>query len=217
MKTVRNFIAASLSILLLAGCDFSGKPDNFDYGHVEKGVYRNNYFNFSIVLPANWVVQSKEQIEDITKTGKDLITGDDEKMKAILKASEVNSANLMAVFQYELGTPVDYNPSIMIIAENIKRFPGIKNGSDYLFQSQKLLKKSQFKYDYLSDKFENIKIDNIDFFKMDAYLNLMGTEVRQEYYSTVMDGFSLNLIISYNSDEQKTMLMNSINSMEFSD
>jgi hypothetical protein len=46
-------------------------------------------------------------------------------------------------------------------------------------------------------------------------LNYMGLEIKQIYYSTVLKGFSFNVIVSYISDEQKEILLKSINSMSF--
>jgi len=71
----------------LASCN--SQPENFDYGRVEDGTYRNDYFGFTFKLPANWVVQSKEQTQDLANTGKKLLAGDDENMKAAIQASEI--------------------------------------------------------------------------------------------------------------------------------
>jgi hypothetical protein len=215
MKITNKIIRFILIIFLTPGCNINNQPDIFDYGNVENGTYINKYFDFNIKLPEDWVVQSREQTENIANTGKKLVAGDDEKMKAVIKASEINTANLLAVFQYELGSSVEYNPNIMIVAESVKNAPGIKNGSDYLFQARRMIQQGQFKYDYLSENFENENINETEFYKMDAYLNYMGLEIKQIYYSTVLKGFSFNLIISYISDEQKEILLKSINSMIF--
>jgi len=203
-------------LLITTACqNKDGKPDNFDYGRVEDNKYVNTFFDFEMTLPADWSVQSREQLEDITSTGKELVAGDDEKMKAVLKASEINTANLLAVYQYELGSPVDYNPGIMLIAENVQRVSGVRTGSDYLFHSRKLMEQSQMKYDHLDEKFEKEVIDGIDFYKMNAEMNYMGTTFKQIYYSTILKGFSFNAIISFANDEQKADLLKLIQSMKF--
>jgi len=215
MKIISNVVNATLLLILCANCTTNGKPENFDYGSVTDNIYSNKYFNCTIKLPNDWIVQSKAQTERIADLGKDLVAGDDKKMKAVIKASDVNTANLLAVFQHEVGAAVEYNPSIMIVAENIKNAPGIKSGSDYLYQSRRLLKQSQFQYDYLSEDFKSESINGTEFYKMDAYLNYMGLEIKQIYYSTITMGFSFNMIISYVNDEQKNILFESINSMKF--
>ncbi len=207
--------ALTVIIIISSTLTANSQSDNFDYGRVENGIYQNKYFDFSIKLPVDWVVQSREQTENLANAGKKLLAGDDENMKAVIKASEVNTANLLAVFQYQLGSAVAYNPNIMIVAENVKNYPGIKKGSDYLFQARRLLQQGNFKYDYLSEEFDNEKINTTDFYKMEAHLNYMGLEIKQIYYSTVLMGFSFNVIVSYVSDEQKKMLLESLNSMSF--
>jgi hypothetical protein len=163
----------------------------------------------------NWLVQSKEQTEHIANRGKKLIAGDDDNMKAVIAASEINIANLLAAFQYEVGSAVEFNPSIMLVAENIKNAPGVKKGSDYLFQAKRILENAQFKYDYLSKEFENEAIGGAEFYKMYARLNHMGLEIKQIYYSTILNKFSFNVIISYVSDKQKKELIKAINTMKF--
>lgn len=215
MKIIRNLIYLLLIALMVSSCSSNGKPDNFDYGRVEFDTYLNNYFDFSIDLPSNWIVQSREQTEKIAKMGTELVGGDDDNLKAMLKASEINTANLLTVFQYELGTAVEYNPNIMIVAENIKNSPGIKTGSDYLFQSKRILEQGQFKYNYLSSEFESETIGGAEFYKMTALLKYMGLEIKQIFYSTILNGFSFNVIISYVSDEQKEELTDALNTMVF--
>lgn len=215
MKKTIKIIGIILIIFSTAGCNTNNQMDNFDYGHIENGIYVNDFFDFSIKLPESWVVQSREQTENIANEGKKIVAGDDEKMKAVINAYDINTANLLAAFQYELGSAVEYNPNIMIIAESIKNAPGIKNGSDYLFQARRLIQQGQFKYDYISENFENEKINETEFYKMDAHINYMGLQIKQIYYSTVLKGFSFNIIISYVSDEQKEILQNSIKTIKF--
>jgi hypothetical protein len=215
MKTLTKYLSIILLFSLLFSCGKKNQPVNFDYGHVENNSYINSYFGFKIDLPSGWIVQSKEQTAQIAENGKKLVAGDDEKLNAALKASEVNVANLLAVFQYELGSAVEYNPNIMMVAENIKAYPGIKKGSDYLFQARKLIQQGQFKYDYLSEQFKSETISGIEFYTMEGKINYMNLDIKQIYYSTVLKGFCLSIIISYVSDEQYEILKKSLNSLSF--
>jgi hypothetical protein len=214
MKT--NLLLVLLLDVIATGClDKAGKPDNFDYGRVENSKYVNSFFDLEMTLPPDWSVQTQEQLEHLTNAGKELVAGDDERMQAVLKASEINTANLLAVYQYELGSPVDYNPSIMLIAENIQRASGVRTGGDYLFHSRKLLEQSQMKYDHLDKEFEKEVINGLDFYKMNAEMSYMGVTFKQVYYSTVLKGFSFNAIISFANDEQKSDLLKFIHSIKF--
>lgn len=215
MKTKMNFIKLVLLTVLTISCNSNSKTKDFDYGKVSDGKYLNSYFGFEIELPTDWVVQTKEQTEYIAKMGKDLIAGDDKNMKAAINAAEINSANLLAVFKYEVGSPVDYNPNLMLVAQNLKNTPGIKSGSDFLLQARKLLKQAQIQYDFIDEEFKKDIINNQEFYIMNCSQNFMGINIKQKCYSTIQDGFCLSAIVSFTDDEQKNDLENIINTMKF--
>lgn len=201
-------------ISLFISCS-PGKPEDFDYGKVENNKYTNSYFDCEMSIPKGWVVQSDEQMEDLTKQGEDLIAGDNAVKKAILKASEVRTANLLGVFKYERGAAVDFNPNFIVVAENVDGLPGIKNGSDYLFHTRKLIEQSPLKYDYMDSVYKEEKINNTSFYVMSAYINGMDTDINQLYYCSIIRGFSFNVILTYNNEEQKQELMSAVNSLKF--
>ena len=107
----------------------------------------------------NWIVQDKQAMNNLIERGKDVVTDDNDNLKSIVKASQVNTAYLLAVFKYEVGAAVEYNPSFMLVAENTKNCPGIKNGKDYLFHVKKLLEQPQMSYSFEKEVFEQ-KIGN---------------------------------------------------------
>lgn len=215
MNKKLNIIGLLFLTVLFTCCNQNEKSSGFDYGHVENNKYINSFFGLELTLPDNWIVQTKEQTENLTKAGKELVAGDNENLKALINASEVNSANLLSVFQYEVGSAVDYNPGFMLVVENLKNAPGIKNGSDYLFQSRKLLEQSQIKYSPIDDTFKKEIIDGQEFYTMDCSVDLTGHSITQRYYSTIKDGFCLSAIISFTNDEEENSLKKIINSMNF--
>ena len=187
----------------------------FDYGHVENNKYFNSFFDLEILLPQDWVVQSKEKSEEIAKLGKDIAVGDDNNLKAEIEASEINSANLLAVFEYEVGAAVDYNPSFVLVAENLINAPGVKNGSDYLFQTRKLLKQSQMHYAYIDEEFEREVINDQEFYSMNCQIEYMGFHIYQKYFSTIQNGFCISAIISFVDEEQKNDLEQIVKAIVF--
>lgn len=189
--------------------------EKFDYGSVTKNIYENEFFKFKIKLPKDWVVQSKEQTDMLMEAGKKMVLEENKDLEKYFKVSEIKTVYLLTVFQYELGYPAEFNPSILIMAENLRAVPGIKNGKDYLFHAKKLLKYSQPDAMILTNEFEKIVIDNVDFYKLEIVNKLMDIEVKQIYLSTIINGFSFNLIYTYSNDEEKEILLNSVNSMVF--
>lgn len=209
-------VLAFLTVLIFScGPNGDGKPTGFDYGHVENSTYVNSFFGVELKLPTDWIVQSKEEIDKMAETGKDVIAGDNKSLKAAIDAAEINTANLLSVFKYEVGTAVEFNPNFMLVAENLKHAPGIKNGSDYLFQSRKILKQSQIQYESIDENFEKVMLNGHEFYTMNTLIDYMGVKIQQRYYSTIQNGFCLSAIISYTGDEQKKELEALINSLEF--
>ncbi len=215
MKTKLHFIGIASFVILLCSCGTGNMPKKFDYGQVENHKYYNSFFALELEVPHDWVVQTKEQTKELTEKGKNLAAGDDQNMKALIDASEINTANLLAVFQYEVGTPVAYNPSFALVAENLKNSPGIQSASDYLFHVRKHLKQSQIKVDYLDEACKQELINGQEFCVMNLSMHFMEIEIKQIYYATMQHGFCLSAVISFVDDEQKDELETIIQSMEF--
>lgn len=191
------------------------KGIGFDYGKTKNGKYTNSYFGFELDVPKDWVVQNQEQIEMVENFGKNAVAGDNEIMKAIIKASEINSATLLQVFNYELGTPVDYNSNMTIIIENVKLFPGIKTGHDYLTSVRKLLQQSQIQYEQIDEEFTPKMFSEQEFYLMNTTVIHAGNSIRQRYYATVLKDFALGIVVSYVTPEQEKEIDAALNTLTF--
>ncbi|REH46433.1 hypothetical protein C7448_108104 [Tenacibaculum gallaicum] len=198
-----KFILLLFIITTLTNCNINQTYDSFDYGKIENDIYSNSFFNLEISIPNKWFVLDKKTTENLIEKSKDLVSGDNKNLKATIKASEINSAYLLTLFKHEPGAPVDYNPGFMVIAENLKSSPGIKNGADYLFHSRNFLKKSQIEYNNIDSEFEKVMINNQDFYRMNLDLNKGNLNIKQSYYSIIKNGFSISLILSYTTHYQK--------------
>lgn len=209
-KTICLFI---VTVFLSCSNQEKKLPENFDFGKTENGSYKNDYFGMEVLFNPNWIVQDKQEMNNLIEQGSDLVTGDNKSLKSIVKASQVNTAYLFAVFKHEVGAAVEYNPSFMIVAENTKNFPGIKNGKDYLFHAKKLMKQTQMSYSFEKEVFEQT-IGRSLFHNMETKLDYMGKTIIQEYISTVNKGFSLCFIISYTNEEEKNELYDVINNIK---
>lgn len=215
MKQVMNLMVLVLSGIVVQACLSIGKPANFDYGHVKNGKYYNKYFHMVMDLPEGWVVQSRQQMDEIASRGKKIIAGNNKIKNAEMTVAEINVANLLGVFKYKIGSVTYFNPSISLVAENVRSHPDIKNGSDYLSQARKVLENSSLHYDSLPDVFKKEIINGAEFYHMDIQLTRMGIVIKQKYYATIIKGFSFNMIITYVNDDQKDVLLKSIRSAMF--
>jgi len=211
----------TLTILFFAlstffACNSSKKnlPTGFDLGVVDDGVYTNNYFGMKVKFNPDWAVQDQESMNDLAKLGAAKVSGNSDLSEAQLEASMVNTAYLLTVFEHEPGSAVDFNPSFMVIAENIKNYPGIKTGSDYLFHARKLLIQSNLGYD-ISEEVTTRNVGGIDFDVLTATREIMDLTIVQEYLSTISKNFSLNMIMTYVTDENKKALYSIADEVSF--
>ena len=186
------------AIAITASCN---RPMNFDYGKTKNGIYSNHFFNFEISVPVNWIQKTQEELQATMETGKKIAAGDNENLKAALNASDVSVATLFGFSKYEKGAPVNFNPSIMMICENIKVAPGVKTGSDYLFQARKAMKLSAVKYDRMDSVYKKVQIGGADFYMMNAEMRFGEVTIMQRYLAYTVNGFCLLAILTYDTDE----------------
>jgi len=205
------FVAA----LTLTGCKQEPitEQEGFDYGTVANNKYTNKFFDVEMDVPAGWDIQDQEQRDAMMKEGQEAAAGDNIVMKARMKASEVNSANLLTVYEHKIGAAVEYNPSFMLVAENLKNFPAIKTGDQYLDNAKKLLTNSAMKITKIDDKYTKRTINGIDFYTMDVTMDVESYPVHQKYMATIKDGFALGFIYSYSNEAQKAQLEKVTNSI----
>lgn len=202
------------AILLLTVTACKQQPKNFDYGKIENGTYTNSYFDFEIPVPSNWAVQNKEQVQQLQKTGEDLVSGNNKELGAKIKAADVRTAILLTVFKNKTDAVADkFNSSFIILSENLGGMP-IKKGSDYLAHAKEIMQQSNMSYQF-APEYSTEKIGNREFDRMDVSLSGQSENVQQSYYSVIDKGFALSIIISYGDDQQKAELKNIINKIKF--
>lgn len=212
MKKLYLLFLGVFITLLTFGQDASSE---FDYGHVDSNKYINSFFGVEFNVPEGWYVSSNKQKEMITERGRELMSKDNKNLKEALKSSDISSANLFTMFKYEYGAPVNFNPSIIFICENVTAFPGIKTGNDYLFQTHRTFMLSDFHYDHLDSKFKPEKIGGKEFYVMHAEVKKGKLKITQSYYSTVINRYGFNFILSSSNKKEKKELESIIHQITF--
>ncbi len=214
-----------LSVFLLPSCNSGGgndrhetginTPTSFDLGKVKNGIYHNDFFELTIPLPDSFHIQSHEETNQLLNLGLESLGNSDEEFKKQLVASSVKNAYLLTAFKYEIGTEeVDFNPSIIVVAENMQLVPGIKNGKEYLTHTQKLLQHTDL--DYLFKKGITEKpIGQKSFANMTGLLTIGGLTITQDYYTRIDNGFALNIIVSYLDESDRMELMEIVQAIKY--
>lgn len=213
---MKLLICIFLSVAMI-GCRQSTKiPDNFDYGETENGVYRNAYFGFEISIPGKWAVQSKEEMKKIRETGQKVIEKTNKDLASKIRPGDIGNTMLFAAYKIKTDSvSVEFNPSIIIIAENLEMMTGIKKGTDYLSNVRKLMLESGMGYQ-VAPVFTSEKIGDKEFDRLKISKNVGETmDIKQYYYVTLEKGFALSFVASFDTDQQKEELMDILNGIKF--
>jgi hypothetical protein len=225
-QTSRSLLIAAFGLsFLLTSCDNTpkqvedvplvGTPDNFDYGKVENNTYTNRYFKCSMKLPKEWVVQDQEVVDELRKKGKEAMTEGNEALKEQVDAASINTASLLTVSKVDMRLATESNPSIILVAENVNRAPGMDNGAKYLESAKSFLLKSNAQIESISDDFEEEIINGTQFFRMDAVMNVSGQLVNQRYLVTISKGFAFVIIETFQTEEQELFMLDYVKSIRF--
>lgn len=188
--------------------------DKLGYGKLEGHTYSNEYFGLTLQVKNDWIIQDKDNNEKLAEAGKQLISEKNPELKSIIDASELNTVYLLTAFQHEIGAPVEFNPSFTLIAEKISQAPGINEGKDYLYHTQRLLEETKIGYKF-DKKVERKNLGGKDFDILNSSVKYLDIEINQSYYTAVMKGYALSVIMSYNSEDQKKALEETLNSLNF--
>ncbi len=212
-RLVRSVFIPAI-IALLAGC--SEKPELLpNEATVTNNLYDNQFFRFQINIPQNWHFASEEAMKEVADSGKEMIAGDDENMKASLKALEKNVYNLFQVFAVAPGTPVQfYNSNMSCVAEKVGHLPGIKTGREYLLNVKEMLNSG--KVTVIFDKeIQQRSLGGRGFYCMKAAVPVMGKEIKQQYFATKHDDFILGIVVSFFGSRDEATIQQALNSINF--
>ena len=207
MKT--NFsIALTFFALLLTGCgDGSNQAvvAEIGYGELADNAYTNDYFGVTVPVPEDWHAQDRQAIKEMEKLGGDVIAGDDDGLRATLDAAEQNTLTLLSIFEHAVGAPVDFNPSVNIVAEKVSQFPGIKTGEDYIFHSKKLLEQAAIPYTFAKPNYDE-EVGGTTFRVLEAKASMQGLDLTQRFYATRIKDYMFVIVVSHTDDAQAKSL-----------
>ena len=200
--------AALCAAMLATGCNrdagASGVAEK-----VSENTYRNAAFGLTVTAPDTWFVMDNQQTEKLMEAGTDMATAGNDKLKAIADASKQATSNIFTFFKHPVGTPVEFNPSVIGVAENLMMAPGVKTGRDYFFHARKLMEQSSVPIEILGD-YTTTKIGGQAFDRMDVRMNANGVSVNQSYYAARHDNFVVVIIQSYQNDAERKETMSVI-------
>ena len=204
-------LAALLAIGMLA-CSERESPVASGSSVVE-GTYINEYFGLTLSIPDGWFVASEDTGQFMREVGEDVLAGDDAMLKAAVEASKKTTFQLLLLSEFEMGAAVQFNPSLILMAECLSHMPGIKSGGDYLFHVATMLVQTQLPYELTKDAYR-VPLGDREWYRADFVINQPEMPIQQSYLATKHDKFVLGVILSAATSEQIAALERIANSIK---
>lgn len=187
-------------------------PKTFDYGKIDNGTYYNDFFNFVYTYPPGWSTLDKKEMEAKVKD-KIEISFKDEELKSKINADMVDVPTLFYAIKKPTDTNAEFTPSILINCENISKYNGSLSFEAYAEQAKKMMEQTKMAVSFSREEMKTI--GGKDFLKLTIENNNYGITIKQEYFITIINDFTFNIVVSYMTDESKTIIANSLNTIKF--
>ena len=208
---MKKIILSVFVLLILTSCkENDPKTADFDYGTIENGVYKNNYFNFEMPVNDKWFPKSKK--DRILMSSKTKKTENKSDKSPDVKGADVKNAVLFSIAKFPAEAVQTANPSMFINSVNLEGYPNIKSPSDYIAMTRQMLDNTPLILVYKKEPYSKT-IDGVEFQVMEIFNQ--DYEVTQEYLATLRNGFAISLVMAYTSEMQKEELYIMLDQLKF--
>jgi hypothetical protein len=184
-----------------------------DSGVVSSDRYSNKFFGFSIAVPEEWDVQTKDQTKIIQDAGKEEIRSSNKELAAEIDSLEDGIQQLLTVFKYEVDTATIFNPSLVIMSEKLPQVASSFDERSYLALTRSQLSSTGL-YETIDDQIITQNIGGREFFILKVTAS-KEQQITQEFYTSLTKGYALILIISYSGKEERNELKKIVSSLKF--
>ena len=203
-----------LAIIALPACDPLGKAPGSQvsvnaYGKVVGQDYINEHFGLKLPIPEGWHIASEQSQAVADEIGKEMFS---DETNAMTEATEHLYATALMITEYEFGAPVEFNPNISVMIENVSAFPGIKTTDDYL-AAARLNLKHEPSMNILPGTLTQT-LAGQTFKGLDVQSDTMGIKAYQNIYALKQGGYVILFTLSDNSPEGLKKLLGYLEKLE---
>jgi hypothetical protein len=181
-------------------------------GQLSGHTYTHDHFKLAVTLPEEWYIQKKSESDQLMEAGKSL-TKQDANTQAVMQSAQQRTLALLSAFRHPPGTPVPFNESVIMLAENVAVLPGLKLGEDYLKLMQKSMAGMTLKYEFEPIE-SDFKIGSHPAGRLRVHLHVADKQIEQEYYAARVGDYFLVVILSYGDDEQQAAVRSILESLK---
>lgn len=203
-----------LALVLLAACSDGNDATDARTEEVGDGVFRNEAFGMTVQKPDGWYAQSFDEMIQAHQMGANMLSGDDENMKASLESALESTLPLFTFFKKPPGTPGDFNPNVIASAENIDMYSeGIKTGCDYLANMVKVLEQSQVQFEVDGDC-GTTDLNGQTFGVQSISMSAGSQTVNQRFLACRSGDHAIGIVQSYMTEKQRDEVNGVVDSLE---
>jgi hypothetical protein len=198
--------ATLASCLFLTACR---KP--MDLGQWTGGQYYNEYFGLTISAPDGWVPVTRATMRKLGKEAAKFIGKKDKELARMLDSGAIDSYQLFMFAQHELGTPVEFNHNLVCSIDRLTS--KVKTPPQVMQEIKKTLRRLGIR---TNGPEETVTIGSNTFQKLGGTFSVHGTDVSQEYYILLKNGYALTFVLSFGEgDPAYDTLVESLETLTF--
>jgi TonB family protein len=186
-----------------------------DSGSVTDNLYMSDFFGFTYLFPKGWSVQGEITKKYLMDVGRALVTRGDPTKVAVMDVAEKRTYQLLTVFEHPVGTPVAFNPGLIVMAEDVSFAPGIQKGSDYLLNMKMGIEKRHPELKILREPTEQ-SFGGKSFYRMDvSFETSSNITIFESFSCTILNGNALVFIFFGEKTERLQPLTDTLNTLDF--
>jgi len=178
----------------------SAPSSDLDPGSVTNGVYRNKTLGLTCKIPAGWVLRTDEMNAQDSETPKDSPTEN--------AASSAGAKVLLAAFSRPpAARGEDVNSSILIAAESVSAYPGLKDAQQYFGPLAEVAKAQGFTED--EEPYE-IAIGTRTLVRADFHKDVGTRVMRQSTLALLSHGYAVSITLIAGTEDEVEELMDAL-------
>jgi Flp pilus assembly protein TadD len=188
------------------------RPDD---GSVNRNIYTNKFFQFSLPFPEDWTVMGADAQRTIAKLGGEILAGSDQTLRDAQQAGAAHAYQLLFVTEGKSGAENYSTRSIQISALDSTITPAITSGEDFLKSSARLFEKKQTPLQATGPP-AVISLGGRRLWRMDVTMRVNDSLNRASEIVLFEKGYLLLFVLSSPDQAGLDRLLQNMNSLRFS-
>lgn len=184
-------------LFLTAGCS-AHRPKIPDIGSVDKGIYRNDYFDFTLPIPKGAEISSTAEVDAYMKESVKVIVDP----KLVLAVTEAMKSALSKMLLFYVPPTPQKNDDRLVISIGAEKIPAEMAGKDsaaYIRAAIKFAIGGSSKFETTGPPY-TVRIGRGDFAAQDSAMTVSDDRNLGTLLAAFRHDYTLHITINYNND-----------------